>query len=71
MNIKEIPIEELIKEVNRRKNAEIPILVKEINEKLERLKVLAGSINHETEPFRLEKLDFDDYRNVIYIDSEM
>ena len=30
MNIKEIPIEELIKEVNRRKNTEIPILVKKL-----------------------------------------
>lgn len=70
MNITNISTEELIKEINRRKSAEIPILIKQINENLEKLKVLAGSINHETEPFTLDKLSFDDYGNVIYIDSE-
>lgn len=70
MHITNISTEELIKEINKRKSREIPVLINQINENLEKIKVLVGSINHETEPFKLDKLGFDDYGNVIYINSE-
>lgn len=70
MDIKEISTEALIEEINRRKKVEAPVLIKEINSRLEELKTLVGDIKHETEPFKLEKLSIDDDGEVVYIDYE-
>lgn len=68
--IESISTEDLVKELNKRKATELPKLIEEINAKVDLVKSLAEDICHETEAYRLVKLEQISDGSVIFVEEE-
>lgn len=70
MSIKDFSIEELANEIKRRKQKELPKLVEEVNKILDTIKALAGDIEYDSDPFKIDKIYINEEDGKVYYSDE-